>query len=770
MIRSTFELTKCRNFVITAMLASIALIQNAHAEPLVTLQQIIEKTVTSNPEVQAQYHIFTSAEHETGVARGGLMPQVDLTANYREQEDVAPTLGNNNIPQSRTALVLRQMLFDGFITSNEIKRLNHTSRVRYYELQGTMQKVALEAASTYLNIQRSRELTVFAQDNYISHKQFYDRIEERVGAGVGRRVDLEQASGRLALAEANLLTEVTNLHDSVATYQRLVGELPPDTLPAVDMATLGIAKSAMEALEVAYKNNPDLLAAIENIVATENEVKSRRGSYMPRLDLQATKVLSTSSDGRDSTQAADVLELTLNFNLFNGLADRSAINQSAQKLISTQDLRDKACIDTRQTVVIAYNDIQTLTEQLVYRNQHQLAIEKAREAYRKQFEIGQRTLLDLLDTENEYFQARRAYTNTQYDLQTAYARTYAGQGELLTKLGVARAGLPDFGRAEYFDRQNICEVVTPAMLNIDKKALLANAKPLNDTIMTPKAPIAQPVAAPVSQESVDLSPESVVTGRLNGWAKAWEERNLDGYLSYYAEKFTPSYGMSKAAWLKQRAQRINTPKKINLDLKNIKVAVHGDKATAQIQGPQGALADFDQAYNNSLGYKDEVHKELEFELIEGTWQIVRESVVDCISGPCGWQVKKTTSTDGDAVSKESVSTVAPDVSTVSLAVSSWKDAWQSKDYAAYIATYADTFVPEKFESREAWDQDRRAKLSSAGTIKIELNDMVIDENADTAVVEFKQVYRSSKARLETKKALHLQKFDDKWLIVKELVL
>ena len=740
------------------MFASVLLPQNVSAEPLVTLQQIIEKTVTSNPEVQARYHNFTSAEYETLVARGGLLPRVDLTSNYRKQEDVGPNLNNSNIPESQTSLVLRQMLFDGFITTSEISRLGHASRVRYYELQSTMQQIALEATRAYLNIQRSRELTSYAQDNYVSHKQFYDRIEERVSAGVGRRVDLEQASGRLALAEANLLTEATNLHDSIVVYQRLVGELPADTLPPVDMMTLGVAKNAVEALELAYKQNPDLLAAIENIVATEKEVKGKRGSYMPRLDLQATKVLDTSSDGRNSTQAADVLELTLNFNLFNGLADRSAINQAAEKLISTQDLRDKACIDTRQTVVIAYNDIQTLTEQLVYRNQHQLSIEKAREAYRKQFEIGQRTLLDLLDTENEYFQARRAYINTQYDLQTAYARTFAGQGELLSKLGVTRAGLPDFGRAEYFDRQNTCQIVAPTMLNIDKKTLLQNAKPLSDTILTPKAPaVLPPTSTPESQKSIPLSQESVVGGRLNGWAKAWTQRNLDGYLSYYADKFTPSYGMSKADWLKQRAQRINMPKKINLDLKNIKISVSGEKATAQIEGSQAAFADFDQSYSNSLGYKDQVHKELEFELVEGTWQIVRESVVDCISGPCEWQVKPST------VANSSISTVSD-------TLNSWKDAWENKDYETYISMYSDKFAPTKFEDKENWKQDRKDKLESAGVIKINLKDISIDTKTDAAVVRFKQIYRSSKALLETNKELHMENVDGKWLIRQELVL
>lgn len=732
----------CRNFIIAVTAVALNFSTVAEAETLVTLQQIVEKTVTSNPEVQARYHNFTAAENETLVTRGNLLPQVDLTANFRKQEDIGPNLGNNNIPERQTALVLRQMLFDGFITSNEVNRLDHASRVRFYELQTTMQDVALQATSAYLDIQRYRQLTAYAQDNYISHKQFYDRIEERVSAGVGRRVDLEQANGRLALAEANLLTETTNLHDVMARYQRLVGELPPDILPEVDFASLGVSNSAMEALELAYKQNPELLAAIENIVATENEVKGKRGSYMPRLDFQARKVLNTSSDGENSTQAADVLELTLNFNLFNGLSDRASISQAAEKLISTQDLRDKACIDTRQTVVIAYNDIARLREQLVYRDQHQLSIEKAREAYRKQFEIGQRTLLDLLDTENEYFQARRAYANTEYDMKTAFARTYAGQGELLNKLGVVRTGLPDFGRAEYFDRQNICQAVAPAVLKIDKAALLANARPLSDTLITPKtiAPVKGQTIAPLSQEAAVLA-------RLDGWAKAWEERNLEGYLNYYAEKFAPSHGVSKAAWLKQRSLRIRNAKSMNLPLKDIKITVNGNKAIAKIKEPQATQADSGATNKNSLGSKDGVMKELEFELIEGNWQIIRESLVDCGNGPCEWQIQNPL---------------------VSETLNQWRSAWEARDYDTYLATYAESFTPERFADKEIWQKDRRKKFEKTEDLEISLQNIKIDAKDETAIVSFKQAYKSASFSDTVNKELHMQNQYGKWLITKEM--
>ena len=455
-------------------------------EPLLTLKEMVEKTVTSNPEVQSRYHKFLESGYEQEVMRAGFLPKADVVANYRKQEELVKPADGTATPRFNSELVLRQMIFDGFATNNEVKRLGHASRVRYYELQSAMQNTTLEFVRAYIDAMRYRELTKFAKDNYVVHKQLFDRIKERVTAGVARKVDLEQATGRLALAEANLLTEATNLHDVTARMQRLYGEIPPETLEAPTFFNAGVEPSAVEALKIAYNQNPDLLSAIENIQSSQEEIKAREARYMPKLDLQARKNLGVSSDGRFSSSAADLLELTMNFNLFNGFSDHNSVNQAAQKLNNSKDLRDKACVDTRQIVVIAYNDIEQLKEQEKYRTEHKNAIENAREAYRKQFDIGQRTLLDLLDTENEYFQAKRTLTNTQYDIKTAYARTYAGQGQLLNKIGAARGGLPEYAREDYMDNENVCQSAAPEQLIIDKAALMADAKPLSSTYSLPK--------------------------------------------------------------------------------------------------------------------------------------------------------------------------------------------------------------------------------------------------------------------------------------------
>ena len=574
---------------------------------IVSLKEMVEKTVASNPEVQSRYHRFLESGFEQDVVRGGFYPKADIVSTWRKQEELIKTTDGTAIPHMNTELVLRQMIFDGFGTSSEVKRLGHANRVRYYELQSAMQNTTLDFMKAYIDTLRYRELSQYAKDNYVVHKQLYDRIQERVNAGVARKVDLEQAAGRLALAESNLLTESTNLHDVTARMQRLYGELPPDTLEAPTFFNAGVEPTSAEALKVAYNQNPDLLSTIEDIQASKEEIKTRESRYYPKLDLQARKNLGVSDDGRFSSGAADLLELTMNFNLFNGFSDKNGIKQTAEKLNNSKDLRDKACVDTRQIVVIAYNDIQQLKEQEKYRKDHKNSIENAREAYRKQFDIGQRTLLDLLDTENEYFQAKRALANTEYDIQAAYARTYAGQGELLNKIGAARGGLPEYKHESYLDDENACQAVAPVQQAVDKAALLADAKPLVSSISAAK-PVepTEPAKVPTDKVIPDVQFESnsakikavsfpVLDNALNT-IKEWGDSNVEvGGHTDQRDTSKPEYNQVLS---EKRAKAV-------LDYL-VKKGVDAKRLTAKGYGYTKPLAENDPKVGNELNRRVEL--------------------------------------------------------------------------------------------------------------------------------------------------------------------
>lgn len=413
----------------------------ASAQPADPLKEAARKAIETNPEVTSRLNAYRAALNEVDAARGGYYPRVDLSATAGRESDRIRTRNpeSDHLNRNGVTATVTQMLWDGLATRNEVQRLGHARLARYFEFVDASEQAALEAARAHFDVMRFRRLVELAEDNYVQHKSSHDQIQSRFRAGVSRGVDLEQAAARLALAESNLVTEIANLHDVTARYQRVVGELPPALSGSPVRLNLGLAPNASQSLQNSLGTNPAISAAIENFRAVRAQAAGREAAFQPRVEARLRTGTGHNYDGIRDQKRDTVAEIVMNWNLFNGGSDRARTRQFADLTAQAADLRDKACRDVRQTALIAYNDIRKLIDQLKYLDANQLAIEKARDAYRKQFDIGQRSLLDLLNAENELYTARRAYVNADHDLSIAYARTYGAQGNLLSVLGLARA-------------------------------------------------------------------------------------------------------------------------------------------------------------------------------------------------------------------------------------------------------------------------------------------------------------------------------------------
>lgn len=449
------------------------------------LRETVTQAVNYNPEVQADWHDFLAARQDVKVAKSGYLPSVDVTASTGARERDFD--GRDRYSTTQGEISLTQNLFNGFRTLGQVQHFDSVSLVRYYELLDTVELTALEAVRAYQEVVSNRELVRLARENYSKHRDVYGQIEKRVISGVGRRVDLEQVAGRLALAETNLLTEASNLHDVTARYLRIVGQLPPETLPETDLAKSELPANIRETLLLAYKGNPGFHAAVKNITAAQAQVKIERSGYYPTAELRARKSTSRSVNGFDNRVDPDpygeeaAVELALSYNLFSGGSTRASVRRSLEQVNQAKDLRDKACIDLRQTTQIAYNDAHRITEQLVSLDQHRRASDKVRIAYTEQFNIGQRTLLDLLDAENEFFEASRSYVRAQSDLEVAYARSLAAMGSLLPAVGVVREGVGILHNVKVKDNLNLSEAACPDIAPdaMDRNELITELTPVS---------------------------------------------------------------------------------------------------------------------------------------------------------------------------------------------------------------------------------------------------------------------------------------------------
>jgi adhesin transport system outer membrane protein len=409
------------------------------------------------------------------------------------------------------------MVFDGFATRSEVERLDRTRLIAYFELLGASETVALEAFETYLDVLRFREMVRLAQDNYREHQRVFSQIEERALSGAGRGVDLEQISGRLALAESNLMTEASNLHDVTARYQRIVGELPPQNMSPAPSLADELPSDVSEAVRMAFEGNPDFHAAIENIAVQRAEQNAARAAFMPRLDIQGRTGTNNQDDSIAGRSDEHSIQLVASMNLYRGGSDSAAFEAATTRIEQAVNQREVACTNVRQTTQIAYNDTQRLNEQLRYLNDHRQSIDRVRGAYQQQFDIGQRTLLDVLDSENEYFEASRAYANAEFDLTLAQARTLAAMGQLMQTLEVVREDIPTLAELGYEDLaqdpEMACATDGPRGFTLEDFTRGISASSLSsDTLTTaynePSEPVVMPIDAPVYANAA-VEPEAI---------------------------------------------------------------------------------------------------------------------------------------------------------------------------------------------------------------------------------------------------------------------
>ena len=605
----------------------------AMAQTTSPVTQSVQKAIEGNPEVAARFNAFRASNDEIDVASGDWKPHLDASGNAgkRNYENTQSVPRDPRFHESGVRLELSQLLWDGLATHNEVERLGHVKLERYFDFLDSTEQFGLQAATAYYDVVRYRKLVALAEDNYIQHKYSFAQVQSRVNAGVGRGADLEQVTARVALAESNLVTERANLHDVTERYIRIVGAVPPaENVSAVSMVR-PLPDSEQDAMRLAAIQSPAVAGAIEALRSARAAVAARKSPFQPRIEARARSAAGHNLDGMLYEKHDVGAEIALTWNLFNGGSDFARERQYASLLTQAENLRDKACVDTRQSVSIAFNDVHRLNEQLGYLDRNVVAIQKARDAYRQQFDIGQRSLLDLLNSENELYTARRSYVLAEEDLAIAIVRTYAGMGTLVASLGLKRPDAQNLApEADNWgiagDASSRCpldaiEVGGATFAQLDARADRLAAERLPHPVAAPAVAASAPTPATAAvtlaatpAPATSAQSASIAVQRLQDWAAAWTSHDVDRYMSFYGPDFNPLKG-GKARWIAERRRLVGKPGTIRVTLSNIQTHALTDTRVE---------TSFDQAYA-SAGFKDTMHKTLVWDRVGSEWKIVGES-------------------------------------------------------------------------------------------------------------------------------------------------
>lgn len=408
-----------------------------HAEPL---KAVVENVIKTNPDILAATNHRRSIDEEIKVAKGGYFPKIDLTLGYGREKTNSPFtrsagLDNPTLTRREAEVMARQMLFDGFGVSGEVDRQKGRLNSSAYLAYGTSEEISLNAVESYIEVLHQQELVALAKQNVENHQRTYDQIQLRSSSGVGRKADSEQAQGRLSLAKSNLLAAESSLKDAETKYRYVIGNAPQNLVKPTIPGNL-LPKTEAEAIDIAVNNHPILKSALADIESAQAQHKAAKSLLYPRLDLEFSAGRNNNLSGIEGDNDYTQLMLRLRYNLFKGKSDSARVDQMSLLTMEATEISNRTRRQVEQATKMSWNAYTTASERLTPLKDFVTSSEATREAYSKQFNLGQRTLLDLLDSENEYFTAQTSYVGGQYTQLFAAYRLLQNEGRLLESLGV----------------------------------------------------------------------------------------------------------------------------------------------------------------------------------------------------------------------------------------------------------------------------------------------------------------------------------------------
>jgi outer membrane protein, adhesin transport system len=411
-----------------------------------TLEETIEAALQTNPDVGVVQADRKAIDQELRQARAGYLPSLDLRAaagpeysnsvSTRNRVTRAPgSDASTTLMRWESQLTLTQMLFDGFETRSEVDRQLGRVNSAAYRVAEAAEFIALDAVEVHLNVLRNQTLVELARENLEQHRALLAQVGELEREGGGSIADVHQADARVAAAQSVLATAVGNLEDARALYLSVVGS-PADTLADSVAPVYALPESPEAAAGQASVDSPTVKIANADIEVAKAELQGSRSGYYPSVDLELGTSANDNIDGLKGSAIDAQALVVLRYNLFRGGGDIAREREAFQRINEARQALRQAQRTSEEEARTGYNALVTAQARLEALRDRVTAQRETRDTYAQQFDLGQRSLLDLLDAENELFAARSDLTTAEYTEMFAVYRVLAVTGGLLATLDI----------------------------------------------------------------------------------------------------------------------------------------------------------------------------------------------------------------------------------------------------------------------------------------------------------------------------------------------
>ncbi|GKX51433.1 outer membrane channel protein TolC [Budvicia aquatica] len=410
------------------------------------LMQVYQQAKSNNPDLRKVAADRDSAFEKISESRGALLPQLGLNAGYTLNRGFRDNSGNQSDVSSGT-LQLSQTIFDMSLW----RQLNITEKqagVQDVAYQAQQQTLILDTATAYFNVLRALDVlsTVEAQKDSI-YRQL-DQTRQRFNVGLVAITDVQNAQAQYDLTLADEVTARNNLENNIELLRQISGMFYPE-LSSLDTNRFKTQRpgDVNSLLKQAEDRNLNLLTARLALDLSKEQIKLQQTGHMPTVSLNASTGLSnndyrgTNTVGPDSSINGNTMAgITLSFPLFTGGQTNSRVKQAQYNYVGSSESLESAHRSVIQIVRSSYNNISASISSVSAYKQSVVSAESSLEATQAGYDVGTRTIVDVLNATTTLYNAKQQLSNARYDylinqLNIKYALGTLNENDLMALNG-----------------------------------------------------------------------------------------------------------------------------------------------------------------------------------------------------------------------------------------------------------------------------------------------------------------------------------------------
>jgi outer membrane protein len=401
-----------------------------------TLREALASTYRNNPTLTGQREALKSTDANVAIARAASRPSVSATVGVTRDLTRSGRfdVGGSKGPFLTGGVDVSYPLFQGGTVRNNIEAAKTRVEAGRATLRAVEGDIFTEAVAAYMDVIRDRAIVELNENQVKVLSTNLEATRDRFEIGDVTRTDVAQSEARLSLGRSNLADAQGRLAASAENYRRVIGKTPDALQPPPPLPPF--PATADQAVQIALVNNPDLIASTRQAEAAGYDVRSVRGTRLPTVSAVASgdyaNTLSGDTVGVPRSGTATSVGVQGRIPLYQGGLPAARIRQAQAIEGQTRELR----IATERAVVAAvrsaFADYQAATSAIASNQVAVSANELALEGAKAENSVGTRTILDVLNAEQELL-------NSQVLLVTARRDQYVAGFQLLNTMGQAEA-------------------------------------------------------------------------------------------------------------------------------------------------------------------------------------------------------------------------------------------------------------------------------------------------------------------------------------------